>query len=112
MNTPPSLDKLADDPSRASTLSLATATALLARVSVVQAALTARALALAFTPTSAAEADQLLDVSVAAAKLGVSTSYLYRHAGTLPFTVRVGRGLRFSAQGIDRYIEGHQMMET
>ncbi len=85
-------------------LPLETTTALLARLCVVQAALTTRAVTLALTHEAPAIGDALLNVRAAAAKLGVSASYLYRHAAKMPFTVRVGRGLRFSAAGIDRYI--------
>ena len=48
--------------------------------------------------------DRLLTVEEAATKLGTSRDWLYRHADQLPFTVRVSRHVRFSAQGIDRYI--------
>jgi excisionase family DNA binding protein len=46
----------------------------------------------------------LLTVDQAAAKLGVSRDWLYRHAPTLPYTVHLGRALRFSEAGIDRWI--------
>jgi excisionase family DNA binding protein len=52
--------------------------------------------------------DQLLDVDEAADRLGTSTDYLYRHSGKLPFTVRIGSRLRFSARGIDRFISTPQ----
>lgn len=56
-----------------------------------------------------AEADQLLDVRQAAAKLHVSADWLYRRAGTLPFTVRPSPGrLRFSTRGIERWIRQRQ----
>ena len=48
--------------------------------------------------------DRLLDVKAAAAKLGKSTDALYRQAGDYPFTVRDGRSLRFSEQGIEKFI--------
>jgi predicted DNA-binding transcriptional regulator AlpA len=51
--------------------------------------------------------DKLLEVDVAAEQLGTSADWLYRNAGKLPFTVRVGRSLRFSEQGIQRYIKTH-----
>jgi hypothetical protein len=35
-----------------------------------------------------------------------AASRLYRNASKLPFTVRLGRRLRFSAPGIERYIRG------
>ena len=49
--------------------------------------------------------DELLDVDAAAARLGMSASYLYRNHGKFPFSRRVGRSLRFSAEGIDSYIQ-------
>ena len=48
--------------------------------------------------------DRLLDVEEAARKLGKSKDYLYRHAGGYPFTVRDGRSVRFSEQGIEKFI--------
>jgi excisionase family DNA binding protein len=52
----------------------------------------------------AGEDGQLLDVKEAARRLHVSTDWLYRRAGRLPFTVRMGGALRFSAEAIERYI--------
>ena len=48
--------------------------------------------------------DRLLKIDEAAAKLGTTKDYLYRHAEKFPFTVRIGRALRFSEDGIERYI--------
>ena len=48
--------------------------------------------------------DRLLSTQEAAAKLGTSTDYLYRHSSKLPFTVRLGRKVLFSEAGIERYI--------
>ena len=50
------------------------------------------------------DGDRLLDVKAAAAKLGKSRDALYRKADKYPFTVRDGRSLRFSEQGIEKYI--------
>jgi predicted DNA-binding transcriptional regulator AlpA len=51
-----------------------------------------------------ADGDRLLAAREAAAKLGMSADYLYRRSRNLPFTVRLGRKLRFSEAGIERYI--------
>ena len=51
-----------------------------------------------------ADGERLLTVGQAAERLHTSTDYVYRHASRLPFTVRLGRQLRFSQAGIDRYI--------
>jgi predicted DNA-binding transcriptional regulator AlpA len=49
--------------------------------------------------------DRLLTAPEAAQKLGATEDWLYRHANTLPFAVRVGKKhLRFSEGGIERYI--------
>ncbi len=48
--------------------------------------------------------DAMLDVEEAAVRLGTSRSYLYRHHKRFPFTRRMGRSLRFSANGIEQYI--------
>jgi predicted DNA-binding transcriptional regulator AlpA len=54
-------------------------------------------------------ADCLLDVEEAAERLGTSADWLYRNARRLPFTVRVGsRQLRFSVEGINRWIANRQ----
>jgi predicted DNA-binding transcriptional regulator AlpA len=50
--------------------------------------------------------DELLDIEAASAKLGMSRDYLYRHE--FPFTRRMGRSLRFSARGIEAYIQKKQ----
>jgi hypothetical protein len=55
------------------------------------------------------EDDNLLTVEEAAAKLKCSEDWLYRRAKRLPFTVRVGRNLRFSGRGIEDAIrDGHR----
>lgn len=53
---------------------------------------------------AAPEADRLLTIEEAAPKLGLSTSYLYKHSEEFPFTVRVGGRVRFAERGIDDYI--------
>jgi predicted DNA-binding transcriptional regulator AlpA len=67
----------------------------------VQTALTSRFHADAGTGR---DTDRLLTVDEAAAVLSQSTDWLYRHAKQLPFTVRVGNLLRFSAHGIQAFI--------
>jgi hypothetical protein len=50
------------------------------------------------------EPDQLVDISKAAEILGVKVRYLYDNGHALPFTRRIGRQLRFSTRGIERYL--------
>ena len=54
--------------------------------------------------TPARERDRLLTVAEAADRLSCSTDWLYRHHHRLPFAVRTGRHLRFSANGLEAYI--------
>lgn len=56
-------------------------------------------------PTPAkSDHDELLDVTEAARRLGVSIDYLYDHHQDYIFTRRQGRKLLFSALGINAYI--------
>jgi Helix-turn-helix domain len=56
-------------------------------------------------PAPLAEAeDRLLTAPEAAERLNRSTDFVYRHAASLPFTVRDGRAVRFSARGLERFI--------
>jgi excisionase family DNA binding protein len=54
------------------------------------------------TPTQTP--DHLLTIEQAAKQLAVSKDFLYRNAKSLPFAIRLGRSLRFSASGIERYL--------
>ena len=103
----PRLEELAENPSSAATLPLAVVEALLGKNAVVQSVLLYRLLVLRAGSEQAehsADGDRLLDVKAAATKLGKSTDALYRNADKYPFTVRDGRSLRFSEQGIEKYI--------
>jgi hypothetical protein len=56
-----------------------------------------------------ATADRLLTIDEAAAVLNTSKDYLYRNWRKLPFVVQLSpRQLRFSLQGIYKYIESKQ----
>ena len=56
------------------------------------------------SPAPPKEPMELLDVDTAATRLGVAPSWLYRHAGKLPFTRKLShRALRFDAKGLDRW---------
>jgi predicted DNA-binding transcriptional regulator AlpA len=52
--------------------------------------------------------DSWLDIDEATPVLGMSKSYLYRHADKFPFVRREGRSLRFSARGIQEYLNGRR----
>ena len=54
---------------------------------------------------SRVEPERLLSASEAAVRLSVTVRWIYRHATNLPFTRRLSRkALRFSEQGLQRYI--------
>lgn len=55
----------------------------------------------------AEEPDELLTAKQAAKRLGLSKDFVYR-TKELPFRVPVGRRVRFSAHGIERYIRQRQ----
>lgn len=52
--------------------------------------------------------DQLLTATEVAARLSVTKAHVYKHAGRYPFAVREGRYVRFSQQGLARYLARHQ----
>jgi excisionase family DNA binding protein len=67
---------------------------------------------LAAPAPAAPQSDELLDADEAARRLGISKDYLYRHHARLPFTRRMGRGLRFSALGIQTYIRRQRLLDS
>jgi len=57
-------------------------------------------------PEPSRQEDRLLAVDEVSVKLGMTKDYLYRHADTFPFSIRLGsKQLRFSLNGIERYIK-------
>jgi hypothetical protein len=110
----PTLDEVASNPERATALPAGTLQGLLCRCATVQTVLLGALLtASARTGADAApEPETLLDIGEAAKRLATTRDWLYRHAGRLPFTVRNGRQLRFSARGIARYIRERQGLGT
>jgi predicted DNA-binding transcriptional regulator AlpA len=49
------------------------------------------------------ETDANLSAVEAARRLGISKDWLYRNAERLPFAVRIGRRVLFSARGLERW---------
>ena len=96
---------LVKDPSRAAQVDRDHLPALLTQFSAVQGAMAARLVATSQEPTDRDASDTLLTVEEAAARLGTSQDWLYRRTKSLPFVVRVGGRVRFSAKGIDRFIK-------
>jgi predicted DNA-binding transcriptional regulator AlpA len=54
--------------------------------------------------TSESSGDRLLTAKDTAPRCGHSADWLYRHADSLPFVVRVGRSVRFSEAGLQKWI--------
>jgi len=76
---------------------------MLSQLSALQGAMAARLIAVDRDEVASAE-ETLLTVDKAAERLGVSKDWLFRRSRTLPFVVRLGRHLRFSSRGIERYL--------
>ena len=95
-----SLADLSDRPERIAELTPEQARAMLTQLVTLQVPLLARALAAG----AGRDPDELLTVDIAAQRLGLSEAWLYRHASKLPFTVHVGRQVRFSARRLEAYI--------
>jgi excisionase family DNA binding protein len=97
------LADLVENPGKVASVPPTRIPALLSQLSAVQSAMAARLVAAdRGEPTSTD--DTLLTVDQAAERLGVSKDWLFRRSRTLPFVVRLGRHLRFSNRGIDRYL--------
>ena len=57
-------------------------------------------------------ADRNLSVREAAERLGMKSGYLYRHAKSLPFALKIGRRLLFSASGLERWNRRQQAKKS
>ncbi|OGA02879.1 MAG: hypothetical protein A3I00_05835 [Betaproteobacteria bacterium RIFCSPLOWO2_02_FULL_64_12] len=101
----PSLDELAHDPARAATLTAEVKGAVILQVAAVLTALSTPTVPTnGARPEPAPTDDRLLTADEAAAILGVTPTWLYRHAKTLPYTRRLSRKvLRFSEAGLRRW---------
>jgi predicted DNA-binding transcriptional regulator AlpA len=97
----PSLDALAADPGLVQKLPGPIVQHILIQVTSLLPLLVSRSHIL---PTEAHGEDRLLGIDEAASVLGKSKDWMYRHAESLPFTVREGRLVSFSNNGIQKYI--------
>lgn len=105
----PTLAELLSDPARVLALPNEAIAELRGQIAKLDTLLLCRLFAGSEAPPGAS-GDRLLAAAEAAQKLGTTEDWLYRHANTLPFVVRVGKKqLRFSETGIERYI--HQRTE-
>jgi len=76
---------------------------ILAGLSALQGALAARLMN--GKPHSPDKKDKLLSVKEVSEIIGCSKDWLYRRTKTLPFVVRLGNQIRYSENGIERYIQ-------
>lgn len=63
-------------------------------------------------PQPATDHDELLTVAEAARRLGVAKDHLYRHSANYEFTRKMGTRLRFSAKGIQEYINRQAILPS
>lgn len=100
----PTLLDLLNDPERISALPKDVIADLRGQIAKLDTLLLSRLLT-GEQPQTGMDGDRLLTAAETAQKLGATEDWLYRHATTLPFAVRVGKKhLRFSEVGIERYI--------
>ncbi len=83
-------------------LPLETIPAVIAQIAAAQSTLAARLLS---AEKEREPDDVLLDIEEAAQMLGVKKDWIYSRTRTLPFIVRLGRKLRYSRRGIEKYIK-------
>jgi hypothetical protein len=99
----PTLTDICEHPEMIATLPPTVAVSLLEKI----AALIPVLLAQAVTPTGNGHGevadDRLLTVVELAARLRRSTDYVYRHCDQWGFTRRIGRDLRFSSVGFEKW---------
>ncbi len=94
----PTLDSIAHEPALAVPLPPEARAALLAQALAVVGALAAAPI-LTLAGAGSTE-DRVLDVAETARRLDVSQDFVYRNHGRWPFTIRRGRKLGFSEQGL------------
>jgi predicted DNA-binding transcriptional regulator AlpA len=99
----PSLDSLVADPGLVQTLPCPVIQHILIQITSLLPLLVSQSYRVPTTEKGHQD-DRLLSIDEAASILGKTKDWLYRHSDTLPFTVREGRLLRFSSNGIQKYI--------
>jgi predicted DNA-binding transcriptional regulator AlpA len=97
-----SAGELVDRPDRLVDVDVDRLSELLVKLTTATALVAAR---LHTTPQGKIEDDRLLNVAEAAAMLGRSPDWLYRHAKALPFVRRLGGSVMFSRQGLQKYLD-------
>jgi predicted DNA-binding transcriptional regulator AlpA len=100
----PTLEDLTVDPPLAKDLSSEEAANMLTQLTAVQQTLTAQVVSSKGSNTEDTE-DRLLNIDEAAQRLSMTTDWLYRNWKNFVFARKISGQLRFSSQGIDRYIK-------
>lgn len=100
----PKLADLLEDPGKASSLPAEAIPELRGQLAKLDTLLLCRLLGANSNGNPSTPAGRNLGVKEASQKIGVSQDWLYRKAGELPFTVRIGRRVLFSESGIEKYI--------
>jgi predicted DNA-binding transcriptional regulator AlpA len=94
-------------PERLADLTTADSASVLCHIASLLAALSAR-LGHSAASQRAKSDDRLLTVDEVAQRLSISSQAVYRRASSFPFTVHVGRYLRFSERGLEEYLESRR----
>jgi predicted DNA-binding transcriptional regulator AlpA len=94
-------------PERVADLTTTDSASVLCHIASLLAALSAR-LGHSAASQRAKSDDRLLTVDEVAQRLSISSQAVYRRASSFPFTVHVGRYLRFSERGLVEYLESRR----
>ena len=101
----PRLQDLLDNPGQASEIPVDSIPGMLAQLGGLQVILSARLIdSEGHASGNGNPEDRLLGVTEAAEKMGVTKNWFYRRTGKLPFMIRLGRQVRYSEKGIERFI--------
>ena len=100
----PTPAELLDAPERALALAPTDAAAILAKVDGLASILRLAAAAPEPNGERLVRDDGPLSAAEAAKRTGMSTRWLWKHADTLPFARRIGRAVRFSPAGIEKWL--------
>jgi excisionase family DNA binding protein len=110
MSVRPTLDVLLHEPNIARKLPRPALIELMAEAAAVQSIIVSGLTAASSDSESAkSDDDHLLTVGEAATRLNTTKDWIYRHSSELPFEVRVGGKLRFSARGLQEYIRAKRV---
>jgi len=98
------LAEIVTDPARIADVSPEIIAGLRGELAAIDTLLLGRLLSPIRSAERRSQPDRRLNVKEAAAKLGMSRDWLYRHAAAQPFTVKIGRSVGFSEEGIERWL--------